>query len=117
MPKLDNIKEKIALFKWMIGMMIAIVIAIAGWVLNKFQINENVLISIALAVMVLLSIISILLFRKIIALIDEVAKIKKIRKKMFGYFALSIILLSFAIIGFGFYSGIKKLEASKGTEF
>ena len=76
MPKLDNIKEKIALFKWMIGMMIAIVIAIAGWVLNKFQINENVLISIALAVM-LLSIISILLFRKIIALIDEVAKIKK----------------------------------------
>lgn len=81
MPKLDNIKEKIALFKWMIGMMIAIVIAIAGWVLNKFQINENVLISIALAVMVLLSIISILLFRKIIALIDEVAKIKKIRKK------------------------------------
>ena len=75
MPKLDNIKEKIALFKWMIGMMI--VIAIAGWVLNKFQINENVLISIALAVMVLLSIISILLFRKIIALIDEVAKIKK----------------------------------------
>ena len=77
MPKLDNIKEKIALFKWMIGMMIAIVIAIAGWVLNKFQINENVLISIALAVMVFLSIISILLFRKIIALIDEVAKIKK----------------------------------------
>ncbi|MCI7582229.1 hypothetical protein [Campylobacter sp.] len=77
MPKLDNIKEKIILFKWMIGMMIAIVIAIAGWVLNKFQINENVLISIALAVMVLLSIISILLFRKIIALIDEVAKIKK----------------------------------------
>ena len=77
MPKLDNIKEKIALFKWMIGMMIAIVIAIAGWVLNKFQINENVLISISLAVMVLLSIISILLFRKIIALIDEVAKIKK----------------------------------------
>lgn len=77
MPKLDNIKEKIVLFKWMIGMMIAIVIAIAGWVLNKFQINENVLISIALAVMVLLSIISILLFRKIIALIDEVAKIKK----------------------------------------
>ena len=77
MPKLDNIKEKSALFKWMIGMMIAIVIAIAGWVLNKFQINENVLISIALAVMVLLSIISILLFRKIIALIDEVAKIKK----------------------------------------
>lgn len=75
MPKLDNIKEKIILFKWMIGMMI--VIAIAGWVLNKFQINENVLISIALAVMVLLSIISILLFRKIIALIDEVAKIKK----------------------------------------
>ena len=81
MPKLDNIKEKIALFKWMIGMMIAIVIAIAGWVLNKFQINENVLISIALAVMVLLSIISILLFRKIIALIDEVAKIKKNKKK------------------------------------
>ncbi|MCI7076629.1 hypothetical protein [Campylobacter sp.] len=77
MLKLDNIKEKIILFKWMIGMMIAIVIAIAGWVLNKFQINENVLISIALAVMVLLSIISILLFRKIIALIDEVAKIKK----------------------------------------
>ena len=77
MPKLDNIKEKIALFKWMIGMMIAIVIAVAGWVLNKFQINENVLISIALAVMVLLSIISILLFIKIIALIDEVAKIKK----------------------------------------
>ena len=77
MPKLDNIKEKIILFKWMIGMMIAIVIAIAGWVLNKFQINENVLISIALAVMVLLSIISILLFRKIIVLIDEVAKIKK----------------------------------------
>ena len=77
MPKLDNIKEKIILFKWMIGMMIAIVIAIAGWVLNKFQINENVLISVALAVMVLLSIISILLFRKIIALIDEVAKIKK----------------------------------------
>ena len=57
--------------------MIAIVIAIAGWVLNKFQINENVLISVALAVMVLLSIISILLFRKIIVLIDEVAKIKK----------------------------------------
>ncbi|MCI6580051.1 MAG: hypothetical protein SOU37_04445 [Campylobacter lanienae] len=81
MPKLDNIKEKIALFKWMIGMMIAIVIAIAGWVLNKFQINENVLISIALAVMVLLSIISILLFRKIIALIDEVAKIKNKEKK------------------------------------
>ena len=77
MLKLDNIKEKIILFKWMIGMMIAIVIAIAGWVLNKFQINENVLISVALAVMVLLSIISILLFRKIIALIDEVAKIKK----------------------------------------
>ena len=77
MPKLDNIKEKIILFKWMIGMMIAIVIAIAGWVLNKFQINENVLISVALAVMVLLSIISILLFRKIIVLIDEVAKIKK----------------------------------------
>ena len=77
MPKLDNIKEKIILFKWMIGMMIAIVIAIAGWVLNKFQINENVLISIALAVMVLLSIISILLFRKIIALLDEVDKIKK----------------------------------------
>ena len=77
MPKLDKKKEKIALFKWMIGMMIAIVIAIAGWVLNKFQINENVLISVALAVMVLLSIISILLFRKIIALIDEVAKIKK----------------------------------------
>ena len=73
----SNIKEKIALFKWIIGMMIAIVIAIAGWVLNKFQINENVLISVALAVMVLLSIISILLFRKIIALIDEVAKIKK----------------------------------------
>ena len=77
MLKLDNIKEKIALFKWMIGIMIAIVIAIAGWVLNKFQINENVLISVALAVMVLLSIISILLFRKIIVLIDEVAKIKK----------------------------------------
>ena len=77
MPKLDNIIEKIALFKWIIGIMIAIVIAIAGWVLNKFQINENVLISVALAVMVLLSIISILLFRKIIALIDEVAKIKK----------------------------------------
>ena len=77
MPKLDNIKEKIALFKWIIGIMIAIVIVIAGWVLNKFQINENVLISVALAVMVLLSIISILLFRKIIALIDEVAKIKK----------------------------------------
>ena len=77
MLKLDNIKEKIILFKWMIGMMIAIVIAIAGWVLNKFQINENVLISVALAVMVLLSIISILLFRKIIVLIDEVAKIKK----------------------------------------
>ena len=36
MPKLDNIKEKIALFKWIIGIMIAIVIAIAGWVLNKF---------------------------------------------------------------------------------
>ena len=81
MLKLDNIKEKIALFKWMIGMMIAIVIAIAGWVLNKFQINENVLISVALAVMVLLSIISILLFRKIIALIDEVAKIKNKEKK------------------------------------
>ena len=77
MPKLDNIKEKIALFKWIIGIMIAIVIAIAGWVLNKFQINENVLISVALVVMVLLSIISILLFRKIIVLIDEVAKIKK----------------------------------------
>ena len=77
MPKLDHKNEKIALFKWIIGIMIAIVIAIAGWVLNKFQINENVLISVALAVMVLLSIISILLFRKIIALIDEVAKIKK----------------------------------------
>ena len=36
---------------------------------------------------------------------------------MFGYFALSIILLSFAIIGFGFYFGIKKPEASKGAEF
>ena len=81
MPKLDNIQEEIALFKWIIGIMIAIVIAIAGWVLNKFQINENVLISIALAVMVLLSIISILLFRKIIALIDEVAKIKKNKEK------------------------------------
>ena len=77
MLKLDNIKEKIAFFKWIIGIMIAIVIAIAGWVLNKFQINENVLISIALAVMVLLSIIFILLFRNIIALIDDVAKIKK----------------------------------------
>ena len=77
MPRLDNIKERIALLKWFLGVIVAILIAVAGWVLNKFEINENILISLALLFIFALSIVFVLILKKINALINEVDKLKK----------------------------------------
>ena len=77
MPRLDNIKERIALLKWFLGVIVAILIAVAGWVLNKFEINENILITLALLFIFALSIVFVLILKKINALINEVDRLKK----------------------------------------
>ena len=77
MPRLDNIKERIALLKWFLGVIVAILIAVAGWVLNKFEINENILISLALLFIFALSIVFVLILKKINTLINEVDRLKK----------------------------------------
>ena len=77
MPRLDNIKERIALLKWFLGVIVAILIAVAGWVLNKFEINENILITLALLFIFALSIVFVLILKKINTLINEVDRLKK----------------------------------------
>ncbi|WP_169764077.1 hypothetical protein [Campylobacter mucosalis] len=77
MPKLDEAKESLAMLKLWLGVIVGVFTAVVGWTLNKFEINENVLITLALAVLVVLLIIFMLIIRRINTIIKEIGKMKK----------------------------------------
>lgn len=77
MPKLDEAKEKLAFLKFWLGLIVGVFTAVAGWTLNKFDINENILIAIALLVLVLLLVIFWLIVKRVNATIKEIGKMKK----------------------------------------
>ncbi|MDY3245475.1 MAG: hypothetical protein SPG65_01410 [Campylobacter sp.] len=54
MPKLDKVKERLAMLKLWLGVVIGVFTAAAGWTLNKLDIDENILISLAGCVCVVL---------------------------------------------------------------
>ena len=76
-PKLDEAKENLAMLKFWLGAIIGVFTAVAGWTLNKLDIDENVLIVIALIVVLVLLAIFYIVVKKINTAIKEIGKMKK----------------------------------------
>ncbi|MDD6055672.1 MAG: hypothetical protein SOW25_02180 [Helicobacter sp.] len=77
MPKLDEAKENLAMLKLWIGIVIGVFTAIVGWTLNKFKIDENILIILALLVLIILLITFAFCVRKINKIIKEIGEMPK----------------------------------------
>ncbi len=77
MPKIDEAKESLAMLKLWLGVIVGVFTAIVGWTLNKFKIDDDVLIALALFVLLGLIVIFIVIVKKINATIKEIGKMKK----------------------------------------
>jgi membrane protein YdbS with pleckstrin-like domain len=66
MAKIDRIKEFIGYLKVLLVLLLATNVSLIGWVANNYQIADNNLLSLSIVVIILVSIIAILVNKKII---------------------------------------------------
>lgn len=77
MPKLDKAKEMLALLKLWISVIVGAFIALGGWIVNRFIVDENVLFTLSVLALVSLLIAFFVLMKKITKIINEIGEMKK----------------------------------------
>ncbi len=71
MAKIDKIKEKIALYKFVVGVLVAFILSVGGWIINNYESDKTILLISAFIAIVSASAGTAILFTHINKLIDE----------------------------------------------
>lgn len=77
MPKLDGLKEEIGIIKFWLGIVVAVFIAIAGWIVNSYKVVDVRLLACAFTSLLFLFIAIVVLNRAMMKKAKEIKDCKK----------------------------------------